>query len=79
MPELPEVEVVRAGLEPAAAGATVDRVEVLEPRSLRRHQGPSEDFVERLTGATFAAPERRGKFYGCLCSMQTARSSSIWA
>ena len=62
MPELPEVEVVRAGLEPAAAGARVDRVEVLEPRSLRRHPGASEDFVERLTGATFATPERRGKF-----------------
>ena len=62
MPELPEVEVVRAGLEPATTGATVDRVEVLEPRSLRRHQGPSEDFVARLTGATFATPQRRGKF-----------------
>jgi formamidopyrimidine-DNA glycosylase len=62
MPELPEVEVVRAGLEPAATGALVDRVEVLETRSLRRHHGPSEDFVERLTGATFATPERRGKF-----------------
>jgi len=53
---------VRAGLEPAATGARVERVEVLEPRSLRRHDGPSEDFVERLTGATFARPERRGKF-----------------
>jgi formamidopyrimidine-DNA glycosylase len=62
MPELPEVEVVRAGLEPAASGATVDRVEVLETRSLRRHPGPSEDFAARLTGATFATPERRGKF-----------------
>jgi formamidopyrimidine-DNA glycosylase len=62
MPELPEVEVVRAGLEPAVSGARVDRVEVLEPRSLRRHVGPSEDFVERLTGARLATPERRGKF-----------------
>lgn len=62
MPELPEVEVVRAGLEPAATGATVERVEVLEPRSLRRHDGPSEDFVARLTGATLETPERRGKF-----------------
>jgi len=62
MPELPEVEVVRAGLEPAATGARIDRVEVLEPRSLRRHDGPVEDFVARLTGATLAAPERRGKF-----------------
>lgn len=62
MPELPEVEVVRAGLAPAATGARVDLVEVLEPRSLRRHDGPSEDFVERLTGARLAEPERRGKF-----------------
>jgi formamidopyrimidine-DNA glycosylase len=62
MPELPEVEVVRSGLEPAVTGATVRRVEVLEPRSLRRHDGPEEDFVERLTGARFLIPERRGKF-----------------
>jgi formamidopyrimidine-DNA glycosylase len=62
MPELPEVEVVRAGLAPAATGARVDRVEVLEPRSLRRHDGPPQDFVARLTGARFAEPQRRGKF-----------------
>jgi len=62
MPELPEVEVVRSGLEPAVTGATVRRVEVLDPRSLRRHDGPEEDFVERLTGARLLTPERRGKF-----------------
>jgi formamidopyrimidine-DNA glycosylase len=62
MPELPEVEVVRAGLEPAVTGATVASVTVLDERSLRRHAGPSEDFVDRLTGATLAAAVRRGKF-----------------
>jgi formamidopyrimidine-DNA glycosylase len=62
VPELPEVEVVRAGLEPAVTGATVQAVEVLEERSLRRHPGPSEDFVERVTGARLTAPRRRGKF-----------------
>jgi formamidopyrimidine-DNA glycosylase len=62
MPELPEVEVVRSGLEPAVTGATVTRVEVLDERSLRRHDGPVEDFVERLTGAVLGVPERRGKF-----------------
>ncbi|GHF05944.1 bifunctional DNA-formamidopyrimidine glycosylase/DNA-(apurinic or apyrimidinic site) lyase [Pseudolysinimonas yzui] len=62
MPELPEVEVVRSGLEPAVTGATVTSVEVLEPRSLRRHDGPDEDFVERLTGSRLLTPERRGKF-----------------
>src|SRR5690606_22453832 len=51
-----------SGLEPAVSGATVRRVEVLDPRSLRRHHGPAEDFVERLTGATLATPRRRGKF-----------------
>ncbi|MEP6842767.1 MAG: bifunctional DNA-formamidopyrimidine glycosylase/DNA-(apurinic or apyrimidinic site) lyase [Pseudolysinimonas sp.] len=62
MPELPEVEVVRSGLEPAVTGATVTRVEVLDERSLRRHDGPSEDFVQRLTGAVLGVPQRRGKF-----------------
>jgi len=62
MPELPEVEVVRSGLEPAVMGATVTHVEVLDERLLRRHDGPAEDFVQRLTGAVLGAPERRGKF-----------------
>ncbi len=62
MPELPEVEVVRAGLEPAVTGARVTAVTVFDERSLRRHPGPSEDFVDRLVGRTMLAPQRRGKF-----------------
>lgn len=62
MPELPEVEVVRVGLVPFATGATVTRVEVFDERSLRRHSGPAEDFIDRMTDAVFAAPSRRGKF-----------------
>jgi len=62
MPELPEVEVVRAGLEPAVTGALVTSVTVFDARSLRRHPGPSEDFVDRLVGRTIAAAVRRGKF-----------------
>jgi formamidopyrimidine-DNA glycosylase len=62
VPELPEVEVVRAGLHPAVTGAVVEHVEVLEPRSLRRHEGPLDDFVDRLTGATLDSAVRRGKF-----------------
>lgn len=62
MPELPEVEVVRAGLHPAVTGAVVSHVAILEPRSLRRHDGPAEDFVDRLTGATLLSAVRRGKF-----------------
>jgi len=62
VPELPEVEVVRAGLEPAVTGATVSSVTVYDERSLRRHPGPSEDFIDHLTGRRMLAPERRGKF-----------------
>ena len=62
MPELPEVEVVRAGLEPAVTGARVEAITVFDQRSLRRHDGPSEDFVDQLTGRTIVSAERRGKF-----------------
>jgi len=54
--------VVRAGLEPAVTGATVSSVTVFDERSLRRHDGPSEDFVDRLTGRDIVSAERRGKF-----------------
>ncbi|MGJ0204660.1 bifunctional DNA-formamidopyrimidine glycosylase/DNA-(apurinic or apyrimidinic site) lyase [Leucobacter sp. gxy201] len=37
MPELPEVEVVRAGLAPAVTGARIAAVEVRDPRALKRH------------------------------------------
>ena len=62
MPELPEVEVVRAGLEPAVTGARVASITVFDERSLRRHAGPSEDFVHRLTDATLLGASRRGKY-----------------
>jgi len=62
VPELPEVEVVRAGLEPAVTGARIAEVRVLETRSLRRHSGPSEDFVARLSGRHLTGAVRRGKF-----------------
>ncbi|MEO7006209.1 MAG: bifunctional DNA-formamidopyrimidine glycosylase/DNA-(apurinic or apyrimidinic site) lyase [Terrimesophilobacter sp.] len=62
MPELPEVEVVRLGLAPAVTGATVAAVAVYDERSLRRHPGPAEDFVDRLTGRILQHASRRGKF-----------------
>ena len=62
MPELPEVEVVRAGLARHVAGRTVTRVEVLDPRPLRRQDGGAQAFVDQLTGRTLTAVVRRGKF-----------------
>jgi formamidopyrimidine-DNA glycosylase len=73
MPELPEVEVVRAGLEPIVTGAMVTAVAVYDERSLRRHDGPSEDFVERLTGRGILAAVRRGKFLWLPLSADRAR------
>jgi formamidopyrimidine-DNA glycosylase len=69
VPELPEVEVVRSGLEPAISGATVSGVHIFDERSLRRHDGPAEDFVDRMIGARFEVPRRRGKFLWVPVSM----------
>lgn len=62
MPELPEVEVVRAGLAPAVVGARLTGVEVFDERALTRHTGGGADFERRLTGRTVRAAVRRGKF-----------------
>ena len=62
MPELPEVEVVRAGLARHVTGRTVTRVEVLDPRPLRRQDGGAQAFIDQLTGRTLTAAVRRGKF-----------------
>ena len=62
MPELPEVEVVRAGLVPALTGARLEAVTVLDARSLTRHPGDAPDFEARLTGRRVDAVVRRGKF-----------------
>ncbi|MEN2740706.1 bifunctional DNA-formamidopyrimidine glycosylase/DNA-(apurinic or apyrimidinic site) lyase [Microbacterium sp. X-17] len=62
MPELPEVEVVRAGLAPAVTGARISAVDVRDPRALTRHPGLPADFAATLAGRTIVAPVRRGKF-----------------
>ncbi len=62
MPELPEVEVVRRGLERWVRGASVAAVEVAHPRPVRRHLAGPGDFAARLTGTTVRAVQRRGKF-----------------
>lgn len=62
MPELPEVEVVRAGLEAVVTGRTVLAASVLHPRPVRRHAGGPDDFAATLVGRTFGVPRRRGKF-----------------
>lgn len=62
MPELPEVEVVRRGLERWVSGRTVATTEVLHPRAVRRHLAGGEDFAARLQGHTIGTARRRGKY-----------------
>ncbi|KAA2253591.1 bifunctional DNA-formamidopyrimidine glycosylase/DNA-(apurinic or apyrimidinic site) lyase [Solihabitans fulvus] len=62
MPELPEVEVVRLGLENHVAGRVIEAVEVLHPRAIRRHIPGPLDFAARLAGRTMIAARRRGKY-----------------
>ncbi|MFF0576913.1 bifunctional DNA-formamidopyrimidine glycosylase/DNA-(apurinic or apyrimidinic site) lyase [Streptosporangium saharense] len=62
MPELPEVEVVRRGLERWVRGRVVARAEVLHPRAIRRHVPGAEEFAARLKGRTVGSAERRGKY-----------------
>ncbi|POM24554.1 Formamidopyrimidine-DNA glycosylase 1 [Actinomadura rubteroloni] len=62
MPELPEVETVRRGLERWVARRTVAAAEVLHPRAVRRHTAGAGDFAGRLAGAEVADVRRRGKY-----------------
>jgi formamidopyrimidine-DNA glycosylase len=60
VPELPEVETVRASLEPAVVGRRFERVEITDPR-LTRPLDPDEVAAE-LNGEVVQALERRGKY-----------------
>ena len=62
MPELPEVEVVRRGLETHAVGHRITSVEVLHTRPVRRDPGGPTGFIASLTGRTIVAARRRGKY-----------------
>ncbi|MEV6421506.1 bifunctional DNA-formamidopyrimidine glycosylase/DNA-(apurinic or apyrimidinic site) lyase [Streptomyces sp. NPDC051662] len=62
MPELPEVEVVRRGLERWVSGRTVAETEVLHPRAVRRHTAGGADFAAQLKGHTIGTARRRGKY-----------------
>ena len=62
MPELPEVETVRAGLERHVVGRTVADVQVLHPRVVRRDVAGPAGFAAAMAGRTVKHAERRGKY-----------------
>ena len=86
MPELPEVEVVRAGLSPAVTGARVEGVEVVDPRALKRHLPRGDALVgvgrHGVSLDAMAASARRADFEGRLTGARfgvpTRRGKFLW-
>lgn len=62
MPELPEVEVVRRGLQAGVVGKTITAVRVHHPRAVRRHEAGPADLTARLLDARITGIDRRGKY-----------------
>jgi formamidopyrimidine-DNA glycosylase len=60
MPELPEVEVVRRGLEAHVVGRRITHVEVGRERTVRRTS--RQAVIDGLTGTTLTGAGRRGKY-----------------
>jgi formamidopyrimidine-DNA glycosylase len=62
VPELPEVETVRRGLEDHVVGRTIESVTVLHPRAVRRQPGGAAEFETGLAGRSLDTARRRGKY-----------------
>ena len=62
MPELPEVEVVRLGIQDHVVGHTITHAVVHDVRSVRRHLPGAADFTHRLEGRAVVGAARRGKY-----------------
>ncbi len=62
MPELPEVEIVRRGLQLHITGRTIDSVQLLHPRVVRRHLLGPDDFAAAIRGRVITGARRRGKY-----------------
>jgi formamidopyrimidine-DNA glycosylase len=60
MPELPEVETIRARLAPRLEGRTMEHVEIADPRLTRPE--PPEAIAAALEGERIARVSRRGKY-----------------
>ncbi len=75
MPELPEVETVRRGLQQFSIDQPIDRVEVLRDSTIAHPE--VADFVQGLTGAIIKQWHRRGKYLLAEC-VQADQSPRGW-
>jgi len=62
VPELPEVETVRVGLERHVVGREVAKAQVLHPRAVRRDPAGPSGFEAAIAGRGLRAADRRGKY-----------------
>jgi formamidopyrimidine-DNA glycosylase len=62
VPELPEVETVRRGLQRHVTGRTIAAAEILHPRAIRRYLPGQHDFASQLRCRTVGDARRRGKY-----------------
>jgi formamidopyrimidine-DNA glycosylase len=62
VPELPEVETVRVGLQQWVAGRTIAAVNSVHHRAARRHPAGAADLAAQLVGRTISSVQRRGKY-----------------
>jgi formamidopyrimidine-DNA glycosylase len=62
MPELPEVETVRRGLEAYVVGRRIETAQFQGARVVRRHVPGAADLTARVEGSRVADARRRGKY-----------------
>lgn len=62
MPELPEVEVVRRGLQEHLRGRRLESIQILHPRPVRAHPVGPDAFARELEGRVVDDVRRKGKY-----------------
>ena len=76
MPELPEVETVRKGLEKKTSGFVITEIEVLKERSIAS-KGGSKEFISNLRGLKVISWERRGKYLIAFLQKENSQENYI--
>lgn len=76
MPELPEVETVRRGLDALSCDRPIESVEILLPRTIASPT-PSE-FSQQLQGKRIKQWQRRGKYLLAELNPSTSKSQGEW-
>ena len=77
MPELPEVEVVRRGLQAHVVGRRIDSAIITGPRAARRHLAGAADLADRLAGKDVTAARRRGKYLWLALAGREGRAQAL--